>query len=222
MRDARFRLMIIMALGAVVALIWLFPSWYPILNPNTVSISYPGLELEVQVDYALLPQDAQQAYEALRDGDEDTEQAPRPDTALALIRARLLGVDFVVPDELQLTEIPSDATIIRRGTFITPSPISGASGDLIIYQTPSLQRFIRLENGFSVTRAPEIHLVFTRNPDPYDPNGVGVDYIDVGALVYNVGTQTYPVPDSVDFAQYPIVALYAPSINFVLSSATLR
>jgi hypothetical protein len=222
MRDARFRLLILGFLALLTAAVWLFPSWYPVLNPNTISIAYPGLELEAQADYALLPETMRDAYEDLRSGDEDEDRPPRPDAALALVRARLLGVDFVAPDEMQAQPLPAEARTLRTGTFIQQSPINGATGGLIIYQTPDLRRFLRLQDEFSVTRAPDIHIIFTRNPDPYDINGVGVDYIDVGPLQYNVGTQTYEVPAGVNFAQYPIVALYSPTIDYVLSTATLR
>lgn len=222
MPDARFRLLLIGIMAAITALVWAFPTWYPVLNPDTISIAYAGLELEGQASFTLLPDDTQNAYFALRDGDEDTEIPPNPDAALALIRARVLGIDIVAPDDLQTTEIPADAQIVRRGTLITPDPIRGATGDVTIFQTPDLRRSVRFDNNFVVTRAPDVHIIFTRNPDPYDKNGVGIDYSDVGTLLYNVGTQTYAVPDGVDFAQYPILALYSPSLNVVISTATLR
>jgi hypothetical protein len=222
MRDARFRLLILTILVAITAAIWTFPSWYPILNPNTVSISYIGLPLEAQADFALLPQDTKEAYFAIRDGDEDNEIDPNPAGALALLNARLLGIDLIAPDEVQLAEIPADAQTLRTGSFIVRDEARGATGDLIIYQTPDLRRYVRFENEFTVTRAPDIHIIFTRNPDPYDTNGVGVDYIDAGSLEYTIGTQTYSVPESVNFSQYPILALYSPSIDVVLSTATLR
>ncbi len=222
MRDARFRLLILTVLVAITAAIWTFPTWYPILNPNTVSISYAGLPLEVQSDFALLSDATKEAYFALRDGDEDNEIVPNPDGALALLNARLLGIDLIAPDEVQLAEIPTDSQELRTGSFNVSDAARGATGDIVIYQTPDLQRYLRLQNEFTVTRAPDIHLIFTRNPDPYDTNGVGVDYIDVGSLQYTIGTQTYTVPEGVNFSQYPILALYSPGINVVLSTATLR
>ncbi|NJR12510.1 DM13 domain-containing protein [bacterium] len=71
-------------------------------------------------------------------------------------------------------------------------------------------------------RAPDLHVIFTRNPDPMDAAGVGVDYIDVGTLKGTIGNQTYTVPESVDFTQYPVLALYSPTLDLVMSTATLR
>jgi hypothetical protein len=222
MSDPRFRVVILLGLALIVAAIWTFPSWYPIVNPDTVSVAYPGLPLEAQADFALLPQEVKEAFFRLRDGDSRTNTPPRPAVALALLNARLLGIDLVAPDEIQTAPIPSDARVLRTGRFITPDPTRGATGTLTIYQTPDLRRFVRFQDEFSVTRAPDIHIVFTRNPDPYDAQGVGVDYIDVGPLQYTVGTQTYEVPAGVDFGRYPILALYSPTLDFVISSATLR
>jgi hypothetical protein len=224
--DTRFRLTVLALLGVLVAAVWTFPRWYPILNPNTVAVAFPDLELDVQDDFLLLPADLQRAYQRLRRGDADDDLEPQPALALALVRARLLGIDLVAPDDVQLAPIPNGAVTVRRGTFIKPNRdvtdlARGAQGNVIIYQLPTGERFLRLEN-FSTTRAPDLHLVFTRNPDPYDKQGVRVDYIDVGELLYTVGTQTYVVPSGVDFAVYPILALYSPALNYVMSSATLR
>jgi hypothetical protein len=222
--DNRFRFLFLAFLSVLTALIWTFPTWYPVINPDSVTIAYPGLEVEAQADYLLLPEEMQVAYELLSDGDEDRDPPvpPQPAAALALVRARLLGIDLVAPDDVQVQAIPEEATILRRGILTSPDPIRGANGTVIIYQLPTQERFIRFEDEFSVTRAPDVHFVFTRNPDPYDQNGVGIDYIDAGVLLYNVGTQIYPIPQGVDFSEYPILALYVPSINYVLSSATLR
>lgn len=224
--DTRFRLSVIGVVGVLVALVWLFPRWYPLLNPNTVAVAFPGLAIDKQSEFLLLPTELRRAYNLIRVGDEDEELDPQPALALALLEARLLGVDFVAPDEEQLREIPDEAVILRRGTFIqpdnTPADLArGARGNLVIYQLPNQTRFLRLEN-FSTTRAPGLRLVFTRNPDPYDKQGVRVDYVDVGELLYTVGTQTYLVPSGVDFTQYPILAIYSAPLNYVISSATLR
>lgn len=222
MRDARFRLFALALLALLTAAVWTFPSWYPVLNPNTVSIAYAGLPLEAQADFSLLAQDTKEAYFAIRDGDEEAGILPNPQAALALLNARFLGIDLIAPDEVQIAPIPADAQTLRSGSFVTRDAARGATGGLVIYQTPDLRRFVRLQDEFSVIRAPDIRVVFTRNPDPYDTVGVGVDYIDAGLLEYTVGTQTLEIPASVNFSQYPILVLYSPTLNLVLSSATLR
>ncbi len=219
--DLRIRLLILAAFALLVAAVWTFPTWYPLLNRDSVSVAFPGLPLELQAEYMLLPEPVRQAYEKLRDGNRRDNIPARPDVALALLLARLTQDDIVAPDQDILTTIPPEARILRRGTFITPDPTRGATGNITIYQLPTLVRYVRLDD-FQSVRAPDLHLILTRNPDPYDAAGVGVDYIDIGKLLGNVGTQTYIVPRDVDFGVYPILAIYSPTLDFVISTATLR
>lgn len=218
--DIRFRFFIIFVGALIVGAIWTFPEWYPLLTTQGISEAYPGLALEAQSDYVALPPDIRRAYELLRDGDEDEDLDARPDVALALVEARLLGEDVVTSDEEQVFVAPSD-TILRRGTFTRIDLIRGAEGTITIYRNPDLSRTLRIDE-FTSTRAPDLHLIFTRNPDPTDERGVGVDYIDLGVMKGNVGGQSYLVPESVDFGTYPIVALYSVELDYVISTATLR
>lgn len=219
--DLRLRLLILTAISLVVAAVWTFPTWYPLVNRDSVSVAFVGLPLELQADYVLLPESVRQAYQNLRDGNRRENIKARPDVALALVMARLTGEDVVAPDQDAQAPIPPEARILRRGTFITPDLTRGATGDVTIYQLPTLIRYVRLDN-FRSVRAPNLHLILTRNPDPYDEAGVGVDYIDIGELLGNVGTQTYIMPRDVDFGVYPILAIYSPTLDFVISTATLR
>lgn len=219
--DLRLRLLMVTAVGLLVAAVWSFPTWYPILNQDSVSVAFVGLPLELQADYLLLPESVRQAYQNLRNGNTRERIVARPEVALALVLARLTGEDVeAAPDEAFAT-VPTEARILRRGTFITPDPTRGATGSVTIYQLPTLIRYVRLDD-FRSVRAPDLHLILTRNPDPYDEAGVGVDYIDIGVLMGNIGTQTYIMPRDVDFGIYPILAIYSPSLNFVISTATLR
>lgn len=215
--ELRFRVFIILIMSLLVAAVWAFPVWWPIVNQETIVERFPGLELEAQADFALLPQTVQNTYlEMLADEDDIFAD----DLPLALVRARLLTEDVLAPEADQPFEPPS-STVVRRGEFIQVDPVRGAEGTVTIYQLNDLSFLLRLEE-FVATRAPDMHVILTRNPDPYDERGVGIDYIDLGPLKGNVGGQTYVLSQSVDFSVYPIVALYSPTYDYVVSSATLR
>jgi len=217
--DRRIRGLLLGLLGLLGLATWTFPQWYPLVNRQSVVVAFPGLELEAQADFLLLPLPLRQAYQQLREGDDDIE--PQPELALALLRARLLTQDSPAPPEQGPFELPPGSSTLREGTFISREPYRGAEGSVLIYQLPDTSRYLRLQD-FRTTRAPDLHMVLTRNPDPYDPQGVRVDYIDLGPLVYSSGNQNYAIPQGIDFSQYPTLALYSPSLNFVISSATLR
>ncbi|MCS6835820.1 MAG: DM13 domain-containing protein [Anaerolineae bacterium] len=218
--DGQIRGLLIGVLALLGVAVWAFPQWYPLVNRQSVVVAFPGLELEAQADFLLLPPAVRQAYQELREG--NNRNPPQPEVALALVRARLLTEDNPAPPELGPFQLPPGSSILRRGTFLNNrEPYRGAEGGVLIYQLPDTSTYLRLED-FRTTRAPDLRIVLTRNPDPYDPQGVRVDYIDLGPLVYSSGNQNYAIPRGVDFSQYPTLALYSPSLNFVISSATLR
>lgn len=214
--DTRIRALFLFFLSLIVLAIWTFPQWYPLVNRQSVTIAFAGLETEAQADFLLLPPDLRQAYQELR----EDEEAPAG-LALALVRARLLTEDSIAPEESAPFELPEGASAVRRGNFIQTDLWRGAQGNILIYQMPDTSIYLRLED-FRTTRAPDLRLVLTRNPDPYDSMGVRVDYIDLGVLPYTVGNQTFVIPQGIDFRQYPTLALYSPALNTVISSATLR
>lgn len=243
MTDLRFRLFIIALLGVLAVALWTFPTWYPVLNRETVVERFPGLALDAQPEFVALPREVQQAYLELYNGNEEDEIEAKPELALQLVRARLRGQDIQAPEAGEPFEPPSE-TIVRTGEFIRISPIRGAQGEVTIYQLNDLSRVLRIDGvevevddaqaavdgddaaplfePFRSTRAPDVHVILTRNPDPLDARGVGIDYIDLGELKGNVGGQTYQIPQGVDFTVYPILALYSVEYDWVISTATLN
>jgi hypothetical protein len=222
--DKRFRILMITLVGAVALATWTFPRWWPLVNQESVTAEiFPGLEPELQADFVALPDADKQIYfEILRGGDDDDPPPPKPNWARTLIRARLQGDDQLAPGGDVIYEPPDGSRILATGEFSPVDSVRYAEGEFTIYQLPDLSRVLRLDESFSSTRAPGVHLIFTRNPDPTDERGVGVDYIDIGVLQGNIGGQTYTVPESVDFSRYPVVALYVPQYDDVLATAPVR
>ncbi|MGB1288714.1 MAG: hypothetical protein ACPG7F_19425 [Aggregatilineales bacterium] len=221
MLDIRFRLIMITLIGLLVAGIWTLPRWYPLLSEEEVIDAFPGLAQEFQMEFVSLPRNQQNAYLEIYNGNADDEIPPRPDLATALVVTRLTGEDVLVQEDVPFA-VPAGSTIARSGTFTTVDAVRIARGEVTIYGLPDQNRVLRLGDEFFVTLLPGTELIFTRNPDPYDARGVGVDYISMGRIQGNAGGQTYIVPASVNFSVYPILALYVPEYDYVLSTATLR
>lgn len=221
--DTRFRIVMITLMGLLAAAVWALPFWWPILNPESVvAEGLPGLTMGERAFYAALPPADKRAYEALYEGDAELEIEGQPEWAVALVRARHLGEDRQAAEAATPFEPPSGSQVIRTGEFAAIDSVRSAMGNLTIYENPDGTRLLHFDENFRSARAPEIHLILTRNPDPLDDRGVGIDYIDMGVLRGNVGQQNYTIPQSVDFNRYPVLVLYAPQYNGILATATLR
>ena len=141
---------------------------------------------------------------------------------MALVRARFFSEDSAAPEATEAFEVPAGASLIATGIWQGLDDIRQAEGDVTMYRLSDGTRLLRFEENFLSSRAPDMHVVFTRNPDPSDERGIGVDYIDVGTLRGTVGAQSYVIPESVDFSRYPVMALYSVEFDQVLATLTIR
>lgn len=221
--DLRLRLILITAMGLLVFAAWTVPEWWAFANPESpVAQGLPGLELEARAQFDALPSDQQQAYFTIFEGDEDIELEAYPDWALALVRARFFSEDVAAAESTELFEPPAGSSVIATGEWNAIDPVRIAEGEVTIYRLSDSTRLLRFNEEFTSARAPDIHIILTRNPDPSDEQGVGVDYIDIGELRGNFGAQNYTIPESADFSRYPVMALYSVEFDQVLATLTIR
>jgi hypothetical protein len=221
--DLRIRLLMVLGVALLAILPWTLPQWWGLANPESpIAAGLPELELEARALFDALPDEEQAAYFLLYEGDEDTEVPPKPEWALALVRSRLLGGDTSSPEAIEPFEPPQGAVDVGRGTWGEIDIIRRAEGDIVIYQLSYGSRLLRFDENFASTRAPDVHIILTRNPDPKDERGVGVDYIDIGSLRGNIGAQNYTVPASADFSRYPVMALYSVEYGELIATLTIR
>ena len=221
--DVRFRLILVSSVALLVLLAWTLPEWWAFANPESpVAQGLPGLEMEARAMFDSLSPAEQRAYFTIFEGDEDFEIEPEEEWALALVRARFFSEDNTAVEATEAFEVPAGASLIATGIWQGIDEVRQAEGEVSIYRLSDGTRLLRFEEGFMSSRAPDIHIVFTRNPDPMDDRGVGVDYIDTGLLRGNTGAQNYTIPQSVDFSRYPVMALYSVEFNQVLATLTIR
>ncbi len=205
------RLLLILAGALLVIAVWTFPLWSPIFENNQTEDVFPGLAASLQPAFELLPPQRQAAYRAL------AEQ--NPDTALALVQAAL-SPDNPVPEALQALPEMTSSRVIADGAFVAPDVLSDSEGTAVIYQFADNRRTLRLEN-FRVTNGPELRVILARSPNPKTAEEVGTDYIDLGALIGNVGSQNYEIPAQADLSIYQSVVIYSARFGVVFSVASL-
>lgn len=209
--NIRFRLMLILFGAIVVAAIFTFPLWRPLLVNDVVDEAFPGLVADLQDDFTQMPADEQAAYLEMA----KTNQS----MALQMVEAAL-SQDTNAPAEEQTMPDATNPTLVTRGRFITIDAIHGATGSATVYQLPDESLILRFED-FRVTNGPDLHVILTRNPAPLKPEDVGTNYIDLGRLKGNVGNQNYEIPAGTDLNEYQAVVIYCVPFQVVFSSATL-
>lgn len=221
--DIRFRLILVLIMALLAGAVWTVPQWWIAVNPESVlAEEMPGLERSVQEQFVMLPDIQKNAYLRIYNGDESAGMEAQPDWALALVRSRFLGEDVLADEAAESFEPPEGSVVVATGEFAAVDIVRGAEGEITIYQLPDGRRLLRFAEEFRSTRAPDVRIVLTRNPDPMDVRGVGVDYLEIGLLRGNVGAQSYFVPETADFSRYPLLALYSREYDALIATLTIR
>ena len=211
--NNRLRAFVILIGTLAVAVVFTFPLWRPFISRTVVNnVAFPGLSGEQSQAYLRLSDDQQQLFR-------DMLKAT-PSMAVAMARAAT-SPDIVIPTEEQGMPVMINSSVVAGGTFTVIDALHTAEGTVTIYQLPDNSRMLRLED-FKVTNGPELHVYLVRNPKPREQKEVGNDYIDLGALKGNVGSQNYPMPSEVDLNSYRGIIIYSVPFGVIFSSAELR
>lgn len=208
--DFRARIAIILLMFAVIAGVWTFPQWQPLLTNETQTEYFVGLELELQPRFIGLSVEEQELYQEL--------QEEQPELALSLVRGRL--TDPIEAPEDEATFDDEGWMLIRQGAFVEIDAIRRAEGNVFIYESTDGQRLVRLED-FTTYPGDDLHIILTRDPDPREMGMVSPAYIDLGTLKGTYGAQNYTLDPAIDLTVYLAVAILA-SDQVIMSVATLR
>ena len=90
-----------------------------------------------------------------------------------------------------------------------------AAGVASVLGDGSGQRFLRFED-FATDNGPDLNVYLTRG-DETD----GSDFIDLGDLTGNIGSQNYEIPADVDLTEYDTVVIWCVRFGVGFGSATL-
>jgi hypothetical protein len=130
---------------------------------------------------------------------------------------------------------PSEAP----GASVTPSrpsgPVTPASGELVSHEhaTSGTVRLVRLVDGSHVLRlerldtsnGPDLRVWLTDAPVKQGRAGWHVfddgEYVSLGRLKGNKGSQNYPLPDGVDPARYSSVSIWCDRFDVSFGAAEL-
>lgn len=131
-------------------------------------------------------------------------------TIIFLLGALLLGCR--PEDPAPVVEMPDvqTAPVLVQGTFQREE--HATSGEATLYQRPD-GRLLVLEN-FRTDNGPALYVYLSQDRTA---NSI----VDLGVLKSTSGTFSYPVPESVDLAQYPYVLVWCQRFSVLFGSAQL-
>ena len=143
------------------------------------------------------------------------------------VQEKVMEAAAVMPDTMMDEPMPampqSEAAPqpeeLRAGTFRGADDFHRGSGTATIFRTPDDKLVLRLTD-FMVTNGPALSVLLSSTPLPASSRDLG-EYIDVGALKGNIGSQNYEIPDGTDLAAYNSVVIYCVPFHVVFATATL-
>ena len=201
----RNRMIILGLVVVVVGIAATFPLWSPYFINDVVDEAFPGLTAEERETIRAMPEDEQAVYLEMNEQD--------PAMAEAVLQS-VMGEDVSMDDDM-----PDAPVVLLAGAWIEIDPVHRAEGSATIYEVDG-SRVLRLDD-FRVTNGPELHVLLTKNTPTTIFGGVGEDYVDLGLLKGNVGSQNYDIPDDVNLDEFESVVIYCVPFSVVFSSAAL-
>ena len=120
-----------------------------------------------------------------------------------------------------VTEAPAPQIVtLATGTFIDRS--HPAVGTINVLTDGSEQRFLRFEDDFATDNGPDLFVYLSRGIDQSSPEGeFDDDFIDLGVLKGNIGSQNYEIPADVDLSEYNTVSVWCRRFGVVFGAADL-
>lgn len=202
----RTRWLLLVAGAGIVAVLMVFPLWWPLVNNVVVDEAFPGLEE--------LDPDEQDVIERM--AQEDMEMA------LAFLEAGLAD-PIPAPDAEQDMPEMMGPEVYAVGDFVEIDPVYWAQGTATLYQLADGSAVLRFEE-FSARNGPDLHVLLSANPDPRTRDEIYVFPLagfSLGRLKGNIGNQNYAIPSELDLDQVQSVVIFCQQFDVVFSVASL-
>ena len=176
--------------------------------------------------------------EAAEPGDEAQSEIPKPGVpepegeeappADATEAAETQPADATEPAETQPAETqpaetqpePAEPQIIveASGSFIDRS--HPTEGSALVLGDGSGQRFLRFED-FRTDNGPDLNVYLSAAPTDAPAGQFDDDFVDLGDLKGNVGSQNYEIPVGLDLDHYSTVAIWCVRFGVIFGAAEL-
>lgn len=132
-------------------------------------------------------------------------------------------VDEAIPAEVEAEEAEPDMPEIitlAEGQFIDRSHIG--EGTAVVLTDGSDERFLRFEDDFAIDNGPDLNVYLVAGADADSDAGLfDDDFIDLGDLTGNIGSQNYAIPTDVDLDIYDTVVIWCVRFGVAFNAADL-
>lgn len=132
-------------------------------------------------------------------------------------------VDEAIPAEVEAEEAEPEMpeiTTIAEGQFI--DRIHPGAGTAVVLTDGSEERFLRFEDDFAVDNGPDLNVYLVADvPADGDAGLFDDDFIDLGDLTGNIGSQNYAIPTDVDLDRYNTVVIWCVRFGVAFNAADL-
>jgi len=202
------------------ALIWWLVS--PLFINQTVDEAFPFDLPTVDEMAAMTDNEKVAAIEQVETALEDEEaMAALSEDEMETLEGQIMEISAEMPDKEVADEMPEETVntepvIVAQGEFMDADDFHQGSGTAKIFQQDD-SRILRLEN-FASTNGPDLRVLLVENIAGTRSEELG-NYVDLGKLKGNIGSQNYEIPADIDISQYSGVMIYCMPFHVVFSTA---
>ncbi len=130
-----------------------------------------------------------------------------------------LDVDQNDSSDASEPEMPEIIRVVE-GTFI--DRIHPGEGTVVVLTDGTDQRFLRFEDDFDVDNGPDLNVYLVAGvPADGDAGLFDDDFIDLGDLTGNIGSQNYELPSDVNLDVYNTVVIWCVRFGVAFNAADL-
>jgi len=125
-----------------------------------------------------------------------------------------------VPAEEEMPDMPNEIIEIASATFVDRSHPN--SGTAVVLNDGSEQRFLRFEDDFATDNGPDLNVYLVADVTADSDSGLfDDDFVDLGDLKGNIGSQNYEIPVDVDLDRYNTIVIWCVRFGVAFGAADL-
>lgn len=125
-----------------------------------------------------------------------------------------------VPQDAEAGTQPGVPVAVLQGDFESRGRYS-VTGTATVYELSDGSRIVRLE-AFESTNGPDLLVYLTATDSAADDLALNADFVDLGVLRGNIGSQNYDIPADVDLARYDTVVIWCRRFTVGFGAADLE